>query len=151
MKRIVQILILALLTISCSSNTGNQKDEKNEHVGNYVLSSLKVKAEHFPEIDYAKTGMIKMELTLNEDGTLSGTSATTFFGEDGNIEEQLTGTYTRSGDEINMSIEQDLFIRDVKWTYKDRQLMNEDVETEDNQKVTRTTVFQQLQRHRRSI
>lgn len=87
-----------------------------EASGSYVATTFVAKDG---DVDWLADGLT-LSIELDDDGTTSGTFFVPGGGEEGeDVTSDLTGTWTRDGDEVEFDHTADTFIRDVVWTYDD--------------------------------
>ena len=126
--RTLTLLVVATLAIpvltACDEDDPTGPPTVAEVSGSYEATTL---------IDHAADGDVDalaegafLEIDLDPNGTTSGTFFVPEGDEDGSdLNADLTGTWSLSGDEVTFDHAADTFIRDVVFTYDDGQLVSE--------------------------
>ena len=107
MKHILSLITLVLF-FSCSTNTAN---EEINPTGNYSLKTFKMKNDQGIEIDLMIFGS-DLQLNLNSDKTFSGNLSINITGSDNQANDDFSGTYEITGNQITFITTKDIFLRD---------------------------------------
>lgn len=126
-------LLLIALIFACSKKTTNSDDSQitpGQVAGDYKSTTFKVQPGD-TIIDVLAVGGF-INLTLKTDQTTKGRifiPDTLGLTEGGNFDEDLTGTYSISGNTLTFQQTTDTFIREAKWIYEDSRLRTNDFAT----------------------
>ena len=103
---------LCLLLLACSAGT---EVEAPDAEGAYAATTLTA-VDATETIDVLADGG-SLILTLHGNGTTTGRLFAPGAGEDGeNLDEDLAGTWSQTGEQVTFSQAADTFIRDATWT-----------------------------------
>lgn len=116
---------LALATVACGDDDDPFSPTMENVAGSYTASTFTAQSDLFGNVDLLATGAT-VSVTLDEDGTTTGRLFVPDAGDDGgDVDVDLAGTWTLTGDTVTFSQTGDSFIRDVDFVASENRLTGE--------------------------
>ena len=118
-------LCLALVSGGCGDDDDPFSPTVENVAGSYTATTFNVESDVVGPVDLLASGAT-VTATLNEDGTTTGRLFVPNAGEDGSdVDEDLTGTWTLTGNTVTFNQSGDTFIRDVDFVATENRLTGE--------------------------
>lgn len=116
---------LALATAACGDDDDPFSPTMENVAGSYTASTFTAQSDLLGNLDLLAMGA-SVSITLDEDGTTTGRLFVPELGEDdGDVDVDLTGTWSLTGDTVTFSQTGDSFIRDVDFVASENRLTGE--------------------------